>query len=84
MLQNRIKLDFYLGQLLTGKLKQLHPAVRDVLHLGLYQLYETDRIPDSAAVNESVSLVKKYCPKVQSAPGLVNGVLRKNILEHKI
>ena len=79
VLQNRIKLDFYLEQLLTGKLKQLHPAVRDVLHLGLYQLYETDRIPDSAAVNESVSLVKKYCPKVQSAPGLVNGVLRNAI-----
>ena len=79
VLQNRIKLDFYLEQLLTGKLKQLHPAVRDVLHLGLYQLYETDRIPDSAAVNESVTLVKKYCPKMQSAPGLVNGVLRNAI-----
>ncbi len=79
VLQNRIRLDFYLEQLLTGKLNKLHPAVRDILHLGLYQLYETDKIPDSAAVNESVSLVKKYCPKVQSAPGLVNGVLRNAI-----
>ncbi len=76
VLQNRLKLDFYLQQLLTGKLKDLHPAVRDILHLGLYQLLETDRIPDSAAVNESVSLVKKYCPKLSKAPGLVNGVLR--------
>ena len=79
VLQNRIKLDFYLQQLLTGKLKDLHPAVRDVLHLGLYQLYETDKIPDSAAVNESVELVKKYCPKVKSAPGLVNAVLRSAV-----
>ena len=76
VLQNRGKLDFYLQQLLTGKLKDLHPAVRDILHLGLYQLYESDRIPDSAAVNESVALAKKYCPKVRSAPGLVNAVLR--------
>ena len=79
VLQNRTKLDFYLKQLLRGRLKDLHPAVRDILHLGLYQLYETDKIPDSAAVNESVSLAKKYCPKVASAPGLVNGVLRNAI-----
>ncbi|MBQ8797410.1 MAG: 16S rRNA (cytosine(967)-C(5))-methyltransferase RsmB [Oscillospiraceae bacterium] len=76
VLQNRGKLDFYLKQLLTGKIKDLHPAVRDILHLGLYQLYEMDKIPESAAVNESVTLAKKYCRKVRSAPGLVNGVLR--------
>ena len=51
VLQNRLKLDFYLQQLLTGKLKDLHPAVRDILHLGLYQIFETDKIPESAAVN---------------------------------
>lgn len=76
VLQNRGKLDFYLTQLLTGKVKSLHPAVRDILHLGLYQILEMDKIPDSAAVNESVTLAKKYCSKVRSAPGLVNAVLR--------
>ena len=76
VLQNRLKLDFYLQQLLTGKVKDLHPVIRDILHLGLYQLYETDKIPESAVVNESVSLAKKYCPKQRSAPGLVNAVLR--------
>ncbi len=79
VLQNRGKLDYYLQQLLTGRLKNLHPVVRDILHLGLYQLYETDRIPDSAAVNESVTLSKKYCPKVSAAPGLINGVLRNAV-----
>ena len=77
VLQNRLKLDFYLQQLLTGKLKDLHPAVRDILHLGLYQLYEMDKVPSSAAVNESVDLAKKYCKKQRYAPGLVNAVLRK-------
>ena len=76
VLQNRGKFDFSLQQLLTGSLKSLHPAVRDILHLGLYQLYEMDKIPVSAAVNESVTLAKKYCKKIHSAPGLVNGVLR--------
>ena len=77
VLQNRNKLDFYLQQLLTGKVKDLHPAIRDILHIGLYQIYEMDKIPASAAVNESVALAKKYCKKQSYAPGLVNAVLRK-------
>ena len=76
--QNRGKLDFYLSQLLTGKLKDLHPVARDILHLGLYQLYELDKIPDSAAVNESVALAKKYCRNPKAA-GLINGVLRNAV-----
>lgn len=79
VVQNRGKLDFYLKQLLTGKLKDLHPAIHDILHLGLYQIYEMDKIPESAAVNESVTLAKKYCPKQRFAPGLVNGVLRNAV-----
>ena len=77
VLQNRSYLDFYLKQLLTGKLKDLHPVVRDILHLGLYQMYQMDKIPESAAVNESVELAKKYCRKQRNASGLVNAVLRK-------
>lgn len=76
VVQNRITLDFYLQQLLTGRVKDLHPAVRDILHLGLYQLYYMDKIPQSAAVNECVLLAKSYCRKQRNAPGLVNAVLR--------
>ncbi|MBP3305173.1 MAG: 16S rRNA (cytosine(967)-C(5))-methyltransferase RsmB [Oscillospiraceae bacterium] len=79
VLQNRGRLDFYLKQLLTGRVKDLHPAVRDILHLGLYQIYEMDKIPASAAVNESVAMAKKYCKKQRFAPGLVNAVLRSAV-----
>ncbi len=75
VLQNRMKLDFYLKQLLTGKLRDLHPIIRDILHLGLYQLLEMDKIPDSAAVNEAVALGKKY-GKNPKAASLINGVMR--------
>ena len=75
VLQNRQRLDFYLKQFLTGKLNNLHPVVRDILHLGLYQMKELDKIPVSAAVNESVVLTKKY-NKNPKAASLVNGVLR--------
>ena len=79
VLQNRLLLDHYLQQLLTGKLKDLHPGLRDILHMGLYQLYRMDKIPDSAVVNESVSLAKKYCPRQKNGAGLVNAVLRAAI-----
>ncbi len=79
VLQNRARLDFYLAQLLTGKLKDLHPAAHDILLLGLYQIYEMDKIPASAAVNEAVMQAKTYCRKIRSAPGLVNGVLRSAV-----
>lgn len=79
VLQNRGLLDFYLKQLLTGKSKDLHPVIRDILHLGLYQIYGLDKIPESAAVNESVALAKKYCPRQRYAPGLVNAVLRNGV-----
>ena len=76
VLQNRTLLDHYLQQLLTGRLKDLRPVLRDILHLGLYQLLFLDKVPDSAAVNESVALAKRYCKKQKNAAALVNGVLR--------
>lgn len=79
VLQNRGRLDFYLKQLLTGRLEKLHPVIRDILHLGVYQIYEMDKIPASAAVNESVTLAKKYCGKAANAAALVNAVLRSAV-----
>ena len=79
VLQNRLLLDHYLQQLLTQKLRRLHPAIHDILHLGLYQLYFMDKIPDSAAVSECVGLARQYCKGQTNAPNLVNGVLRSAI-----
>ena len=77
VVQNWGLLDFYLQQLLTSSARKLHPAVRDILHLGLYQILLMDKIPMSAAVNESVTLAKKYCKKQAGASALVNAVLRR-------
>ena len=79
VLQNRALLDHYLQQLLTGRLKDLRPALRDILHLGLYQILFLDKIPESAAVNEAVDLAKRYCKKQKNAAPLVNGVLRNAV-----
>lgn len=72
-------LDHILTGLLTQPLARLEPQVLILLRLGLYQLLYLDRIPESAAVNESVALAKQTHPR---ASGLVNAVLR-NYLRHK-
>ena len=53
--------------------------VRLALRLGLYQLRFLTRVPASAAVNESVNLVRSA--KVSSAAAFVNAVLRRAIRE---
>ena len=75
VLQNRALLDFYIGAFCAQPFEQLEPFLRDVLRLGAYQILYMDRIPDSAAVDESVELVKRK--KRQRAAGLVNAVLRR-------
>lgn len=72
VVQNRILLDWYIDRFAKGKLEL---PVRDALRLGAYQMLFMDRIPDSAAVNESVKLTRKFC-KNPAAPGMVNAVLR--------
>ncbi|HEX7771594.1 MAG TPA: 16S rRNA (cytosine(967)-C(5))-methyltransferase RsmB [Pyrinomonadaceae bacterium] len=61
------------------RIESLDPAVRIALRLGLYQLRFLTRIPASAAVNESVSLVRMA--RLSSATAFVNAVLRRAIRE---
>lgn len=74
VLENRNCCDWYLQRYVKGSLKKLHPMVLDALRIGVYQIKFMDRIPQSAAVNESVELVKRYS---KGAAGLANAVLRK-------
>ena len=75
VIERKITLDYILSQFLTQPLKKLNPQVLTVLRMGVYQIKFMDKVPDSAAVNESVKLVKKV--KCAFASGLVNSVLRK-------
>ena len=74
VLQNAAWLDYYIALYCTQNLKRLQPQVLDALRLGAAQLLLLDRVPASAAVNESVSLVRESSPR---AAGLVNAVLRR-------
>ena len=60
VMQNRMLLDHYLEQVVSGGLSRLQPAMLDILRLGAYQILLLDKIPDSAAVNEAVEQTKRY------------------------
>ena len=75
VLQNRLLLDWYLAQFCSTKLEKLDLNVLCILRTAAYQLLFLDKIPPSAAVNEAVSLTKKYCRNPRAA-GMVNAVLR--------
>ncbi len=74
VVERRITLDYYISRYSTRDLTSLSPSVRNLLRLGLYQIYYLDRIPDNAAVNESVKLIKKT--KEANAAPFINAVLR--------
>lgn len=75
VLQNQLLLDFYLTAYCSQKPDHLQFPLLDILRLGAYQILFLDKVPDSAAVNESVKLAKLFGRG--AASGLVNAVLRK-------
>ena len=75
-LENRITLDWRIDQFLQGD-KEIDETIREILRMGAYQLFYLDRVPDMAAVDESVSLTRAM--GFEALTGLVNGVLRNMI-----
>ncbi len=73
--ERTVTLDYQLEKYLSQPLKKLKPQVLVILRMGAYQLLFMDKIPVSAAVNESVKLTKSC--GCAFASGLVNAVLRK-------
>ncbi|HEX8185035.1 MAG TPA: 16S rRNA (cytosine(967)-C(5))-methyltransferase RsmB [Blastocatellia bacterium] len=67
-------LDYFIERYSRRAVKRLDLSVLIALRMGLYQMRHLTRVPQSAAVNESVNLVKVAGAK--SAAGMVNAVLR--------
>jgi 16S rRNA (cytosine967-C5)-methyltransferase len=75
VLRWRSFLDKYIAERSSQKLTRLDAEVLAALRLAAYQLLFLDRVPERAAVHESVGLVKRA--KKRSAVPFVNAVLRK-------
>lgn len=73
VIENKLYLDYVIRKFSSIRLKKIDPDILQVLRLTAYQIMYLDKIPDSAAVNEGVKLVKKIQPRHS---GFANGLLR--------
>lgn len=80
VVENRLYLDWVIKKFSKIKLKKIEPIILEILRIGVYQVVLMDKIPDSAAVNESVKLAKKYSHS--GSAKYVNGLLR-NVSRNK-
>lgn len=71
----RLTLDDIIKKYSKIKLKKISPWILNILRIGAYQIIFLDKIPKSAAVNESVNLAKRYGHS--SSSNFVNAILRK-------
>ena len=78
-LRHRGEIHALLGQYSKRPADKLDPAVRIALEMAIYQLRFLDRVPDHAAVNDAVELVRRAGKT--SATAFVNAILRRAIRE---
>jgi 16S rRNA (cytosine967-C5)-methyltransferase len=71
-------LDWLIARKTDGR--EQKPVLQNLLRLGLYQIFWLDRIPDHAAVHETVELAKQTGFGAQA--GFVNALLRGYLREH--
>lgn len=74
VLERKITLDYIIRQYSKIPLRKIEIKTKIILRMGILQLLFMDKVPDSAAVNESVKLAK--AAKLQKSSGFINGILR--------
>lgn len=74
VLEKRLTLDYYISKCLKDPGKKPDSTAMEALRCGAYQILFMDRVPDPAAVNETVQAVKALGRP--NLAGFVNGVLR--------
>jgi 16S rRNA (cytosine967-C5)-methyltransferase len=73
------RLDYIAGIYIDAPLDKQKPGIIAALRIGLYQLTQTDAIPEYAAVNETVTLIRDSLSKKEA--GFINAILRAYIRE---
>lgn len=78
VISRKLTLDYVISKYSKIRLKKISKYNLIILRMGLYQIMYMDKIPQSAAVNESVKLAKIYSKR---SSGFVNGILRSYLRE---
>lgn len=74
VLERQLTLDYIIRQYSKIPLRKIEIKTKLILRMGILQLLFMDKVPESAAVNESVNLAKKN--RLQKSAGFINGILR--------
>ena len=74
VIRHYYQLSWILKQIANRPFHKIHPAVKILVFMGLYQIIYLERVPDSAAVNESVKIARKITHRGNA--GFINAVLR--------
>ncbi len=74
VLERKILLDYIIEQYSSISFSKIDKDTLSVLRLGIYQLCFMDKVPNTAAVNESVKLAKSL--KLFRSSGFINAILR--------
>ena len=86
VLERKLTLDFVISKFSKLPPSKISPEVRAVLRMGIYQMLFMDKVPESAAVDQSVRLIKNS--RESKASGFVNALLRsvaragENVLDY--
>jgi len=75
VIERKITLDYFISQFSNKPVNKIDATVMQILRLGLYQIMFMDKVPNSAACNESVKLCRMH--GYTSAAGFVNAILRQ-------
>ena len=78
VIERAITLDYYIS--LLSDREDIDTNVRVILRMGLYQIIYMDKVPDSAAVNESVGLARRFWAR-KNSEGFINAILRSYLRE---
>ncbi len=83
VLERLLTLDYIIRKMSSVPFRKIENSTLIILRMGVYQILYMDKVPDSAAVNESVNLAKKK--KLFKSSGFINGMLRSLIrAENKV
>lgn len=74
VLEDLYRIDYVIDRHASVPVRKMKPYIRETLRTAVCQILFFDQIPDSAAVHEAVSEVKRS--KFRSLSGFVNAVLR--------
>lgn len=80
-LERLLTIDYIINCYSKTKINKMKPIIRTVLRMSVYQIFYMDGVPESAACNEAVKLVKKK--GLSGLSGFVNGVLRSIIRDRE-